>query len=108
MRENIRLMVAESFLTVLEAKEARGDEPSRPDTNPALARNVRGLSPRPSKRSSNTAAAALLAAGLGVGAYVVGSKVVSGIEDDLRTKAEIEKRVEPELRKPLPRLPFQK
>ena len=107
MRENIRLMVAESFLTVLEAKEARGDEPFRPNTNPALAKNVRGLSSLPER--SKTAAAALLAATglLGVGAYV-GSKVVSGIQDDLRTKAEIEQREREISRKPLPKLPFQK
>lgn len=107
MRENIRLMVAESFLTVLEAKEARGDEPSRPDTNPALAINVRGLSPRPPKRS-NTAAAVVAAGLLGVGAAYVGSEVVDDIQRENERKAEIKAEEQKILRKPLPRLPFQK
>jgi len=107
MRENIRLMVAESFLTVLEAKEARDDKAAfRPDTNPALARNVRGLSPR-SDRSNKTAAALLAAGLLGVGVAGV-VNVVSDIQNKLQTDAEIKQREREILGKPLPKLPFQK
>ena len=108
MRDQIRLMVHESFINLCE--ETREDEIGRPlGSNPVRAKRMTGLSGK-SKRGNPLTTAAIIAAMGAAGALGV-NEIIKGIEERERQNSPEVKAAEQKLKNienaPLRRLDFQ-